>query len=197
MKFYRANAPVYYTDLKDRGVVNSSAWFHSKANTWLQGDMVSRMARRRSTHTPPLGALICRPHDAATNLQHMNNMGSFGNDADKVVFDANDFDEAWVANFLYDAYRLACSIVLVARQNGLGDTDATTLVKAFASNYMTTVRGAASLRRHAAARSSNPYPVPHHVPRTLACSWGRTWATITRTRPTGTRTTRTASSTTS
>jgi uncharacterized protein (DUF2252 family) len=39
-----------------------------------------------------------------------------------VIYDLNDFDESFVANFLYDMYRMATSIVLVARENGLSDT---------------------------------------------------------------------------
>lgn len=41
--------------------------------------------------------------------------GTFSDSKGNVIFDTNDFDETWPASYLYDVYRLAASIVLVAR----------------------------------------------------------------------------------
>ena len=49
--------------------------------------------------------------------------GRFDNGRGTVVFDLNDFDESFVANYLYDVYRMAASIVLVARNNSMPDSD--------------------------------------------------------------------------
>lgn len=40
----------------------------------------------------------------------------------QVIYDLNDFDESFVANFLYDMYRMATSIVLVAWENNLSNS---------------------------------------------------------------------------
>ncbi len=60
----------------------------SRMRTWLQGDL------------------------------HVENFGAFSNDEGDVVYDSNDFDEAVIADYQYDLWRMAVSIVLVAREQG-------------------------------------------------------------------------------
>ncbi|GLC39129.1 hypothetical protein PLESTM_000843000 [Pleodorina starrii] len=103
--FYRGSNLIYYRDMAEQGTVLKSAFYDPKATPWIQGDM------------------------------HVLNAGRFANDKGTVVYDLNDFDEAFVANFLYDVYRLATSIVLVARNNSMVDDDATSCVKTFAKAY--------------------------------------------------------------
>ena len=59
-------------------------------------------------------------HETRTWLQgdlHAYNFGSFDNHSGEVVFDLNDFDECIYADYQYDVWRMAVSIVLIARQN--------------------------------------------------------------------------------
>ncbi len=47
---------------------------------------------------------------------HVYNMGAFLNHDDDVIFGFNDFDECVIADYQYDVWRMAISIVLVARE---------------------------------------------------------------------------------
>lgn len=49
---------------------------------------------------------------------HVANYGAYDNDEGVVVYSLNDFDETIVGDYQYDLWRLATSVVLVARQNG-------------------------------------------------------------------------------
>ncbi|MDJ0845343.1 DUF2252 domain-containing protein [Crocosphaera sp.] len=43
---------------------------------------------------------------------HVDNFGTFNNDKNEVIFDLNDFDESVVADYQYDIWRMASSIIL-------------------------------------------------------------------------------------
>lgn len=70
-------------------LAKNSTFQDARTITWLQGDM------------------------------HVANIGAFNNDEDEIIFNLNDFDEAWTGNYLLDVWRLAISIFLVAKDNGL------------------------------------------------------------------------------
>jgi len=78
----------------------------ASARTWIQGDM------------------------------HCQNLGVFGDDSGNVVFDLNDFDEAFVSNHLYDIYRFATSLVIVSRIEGYSAGQWDNFVKDFARAYL-------------------------------------------------------------
>ena len=46
---------------------------------------------------------------------HVDNFGTFDNSQEDIVFNMNDFDESVIADYQYDVWRMAASIVLVAR----------------------------------------------------------------------------------
>ncbi len=46
---------------------------------------------------------------------HVENIGAFATDDDRVIFDLNDFDEACVAPWAYDVLRLLASVILSGR----------------------------------------------------------------------------------
>ncbi|ACK70348.1 conserved hypothetical protein [Gloeothece citriformis PCC 7424] len=70
---------------------------------------------------------------------HVDNFGVFNNDLDEIVFDINDFDESIIGDYQYDIWRMATSIVLVARDNQLSPKDQETLVDAFTESYLDTL----------------------------------------------------------
>jgi len=82
-----------------------------KTRTWLQGDM------------------------------HAENMGVFENDRGEVVYGVNDFDDAVIADYQFDLWRMATSIALVARGNKLDESKEQKAVAAFAQTYLETMRG--------------------------------------------------------
>ncbi|KAG2484892.1 hypothetical protein HYH03_016373 [Edaphochlamys debaryana] len=84
--FYRGSAKFYYRDMQKQNVVLTSPFYSAKARTWLQADM------------------------------HIANAGRFKASDGTVAYDVNDFDESFVGSYLYDVYRLAASVALVARE---------------------------------------------------------------------------------
>jgi hypothetical protein len=50
---------------------------------------------------------------------HVSNFGIFGTPERKQVFDLNDFDETWPGPFEWDVKRLAASLEIAGRENGL------------------------------------------------------------------------------
>lgn len=84
---------------------------NAETRTWLQGDL------------------------------HAYNFGSFDNGRGKVVYDLNDFDETVYADYQYDVWRMAVSIVLVARQNDneLAMSQLEKVVDVFSQTYLDTL----------------------------------------------------------
>ncbi len=68
---------------------------------------------------------------------HTDNFGSYDDDNGDVVYALNDFDESLIADYQYDVWRMATSLVLVMRENG--DLSASTqadMVDAFSESYL-------------------------------------------------------------
>jgi uncharacterized protein (DUF2252 family) len=77
--------------------------------------------------------------DTVTWLQgdlHAENYGTFHDDEGTIVYDLNDFDESVVADYQYDVWRMATSLVLVGRDNGLAEEDVSAALEAFARSYL-------------------------------------------------------------
>lgn len=69
-------------------------------------------------HTPSMGLNVVIDGDC-----HVNNFGLFGTPQGEVVLDLNDFDEATIAPWEWDLKRLAASINLSGRDNGLSRSE--------------------------------------------------------------------------
>ncbi len=111
--FYRGTAHLYYHDLKKAGLLESSSFHNAETRTWIQGDL------------------------------HINNFGAFCSGEGKVVFDLNDFDEAWIAPYYFDVLRGASSLCLQGQQNGFSKKKIHDFVVEFFKEYLD------SLERHA------------------------------------------------
>jgi len=90
---------------------------------------------------------------------HLNNLGVFADADGETVFGMNDFDEAVISDWQYDLWRLAPSLVLVARKRGDSLHDQNRLVRTMARAYvnaMAEYRGneVAATRRFTAATTS-------------------------------------------
>jgi len=88
------------------------AYFGSESTkTWLQGDL------------------------------HVYNFGSFDNSRGEIVYDLNDFDDAIIADYQYDLWRMAVSIVLVAHQNDdLSISQQEKVLDSFSQSYLDTMK---------------------------------------------------------
>ncbi|HAA15004.1 MAG TPA: hypothetical protein DCE41_26245 [Cytophagales bacterium] len=82
--FFRATAHLFYTDLGNGMMAVPTLWRETPhIRTWIKGDA------------------------------HIQNVGFFENDQHEVIFDINDYDEAFVAPFYWDLIRFVTSLYLI------------------------------------------------------------------------------------
>jgi len=68
---------------------------------------------------------------------HAYNFGAFTNDRGELLYDLNDFDESIVADYQFDLWRLAVSVVLIARANdNLSDSKTGEVLDAMSGKYL-------------------------------------------------------------
>ncbi|WP_371496463.1 DUF2252 domain-containing protein [Kitasatospora sp. NBC_00374] len=105
--FYRGTAGLYYADLTSGPFEGHGARFLDErtSRVWIHGDL------------------------------HAENFGTYLNAEGRLVFNVNDFDEAYVGAFTWDVQRLAASLALIGYAKALSDATITELVRAFATAY--------------------------------------------------------------
>jgi uncharacterized protein (DUF2252 family) len=105
--FYRGTAHIFYRDMKNTVLFPASQYSNYATSTvWLEGDM------------------------------HLQNLGGFRDDAGNDVFDTTDFDEGYFGSYGWDVRRMAVSILLAAKENGIGSSDRQKLVQNFVDSYL-------------------------------------------------------------
>ncbi|MER7421084.1 DUF2252 domain-containing protein [Micromonospora peucetia] len=75
---------------------------------------------------------------------HAENFGTYMNASGQLVFNVNDFDEAYVGPFSWDLKRLAASVALIGYAKALSDRAISDLVAGFAGSYLTELRAIAA-----------------------------------------------------
>ncbi|WP_047374891.1 DUF2252 domain-containing protein [Exiguobacterium sp. ZOR0005] len=63
---------------------------------------------------------------------HFENFGVFEDGAGTIIYDVNDFDEAYIGSYLFDVLRMAISVDLFAAESGF---DATKAIETYAEAY--------------------------------------------------------------
>ena len=76
---------------------------------------------------------------------HLSNFGMYASPERKLLFDVNDFDETLPGPWEWDVKRLAASLEVAARQNGLGRKDRRQVVLAAVGRYRMAMRQAAGM----------------------------------------------------
>lgn len=71
---------------------------------------------------------------------HIGNFGTYKDSNGRIVFDVNDYDECYLAPFVWDIWRAAVSIVLVARQQQLKDVSEKDFVLEYAKAFCEQIR---------------------------------------------------------
>ncbi|MFJ8866215.1 DUF2252 domain-containing protein [Streptomyces sp. NPDC102473] len=66
---------------------------------------------------------------------HAENFGTYMDANGRLVFNVNDFDEAYVGPFTWDLKRFAASVALIGYAKALGDDQITELVRVYAAAY--------------------------------------------------------------
>ncbi|WP_067505932.1 DUF2252 domain-containing protein [Actinoplanes sp. TFC3] len=74
---------------------------------------------------------------------HAENFGTYMNSSGQLVFNVNDFDEAYVGPFSWDLKRFSASLALIGYGKALSDDAITALVTTFAQAYLTELRAIA------------------------------------------------------
>ncbi|MBU2668593.1 DUF2252 domain-containing protein [Actinoplanes bogorensis] len=74
---------------------------------------------------------------------HAENFGTYMNASGHLVFNVNDFDEAYVGPFSWDLKRFAASVALIGYSKALSDEHITSLVTGFTKSYITELRAIA------------------------------------------------------
>ncbi|MGW2400002.1 DUF2252 domain-containing protein [Kitasatospora sp. NPDC001664] len=105
--FYRGTAGLYYADLTTAPFEAYGTPFLDArtSRVWIHGDL------------------------------HAENFGTYLNSEGRLVFNVNDFDEAYVGAFTWDVQRLAASLALLGYAKALSDRTISELVRAFADAY--------------------------------------------------------------
>ncbi len=70
---------------------------------------------------------------------HVENFGTYLNSDGRLVFDINDFDEAYIGHFTWDLRRFAASLALLAWQKALPAQDVEALVRRYLRGYLAQV----------------------------------------------------------
>ncbi|MFJ7166043.1 DUF2252 domain-containing protein [Streptomyces globosus] len=66
---------------------------------------------------------------------HAENFGTYMDAGGRLVFNVNDFDEAYVGPFTWDLKRFAASVALIGYTKALSDTQISDLVRVYAAAY--------------------------------------------------------------
>jgi uncharacterized protein (DUF2252 family) len=70
---------------------------------------------------------------------HAENYGTYMDSAGVLVFDVNDFDEAYLGHYTWDLQRMAASLALLGFRKALSDGSIARLVETYAHAYLETV----------------------------------------------------------
>ena len=70
---------------------------------------------------------------------HVENFGTYLNSDGRLVFDINDFDEAYLGRFTWDLQRFAASLALVGWQKALPEDDVRSLIGKYLRSYLAQV----------------------------------------------------------
>ncbi len=71
---------------------------------------------------------------------HAENFGTYMDGSGVLIFDVNDFDEAFVGHFTWDLQRFAASVALMCWQKALSDEEIKMLIATFVRAYVDQVR---------------------------------------------------------
>jgi uncharacterized protein (DUF2252 family) len=83
---------------------------------------------------------------------HAENFGTYMDAAGALVFDVNDFDEAYLGHFTWDLRRMAASLALLGYAKALSDDAIRTMIEGYATAYLEQVEAFAGADRDEAFR---------------------------------------------
>jgi uncharacterized protein (DUF2252 family) len=109
--FYRGTACLFYADMSKRGDHRADDRTDDRTGrVWIHGDL------------------------------HAENFGTYMNSDGVLVFDVNDFDEAYLGHFTWDLRRFVASLALLGWQKALPEDDVRRLSRTYLDAYVDQVR---------------------------------------------------------
>ncbi|KUJ54443.1 hypothetical protein ACZ90_65625 [Streptomyces albus subsp. albus] len=104
--FYRGTACLFYADLERAGDGAGGPYLDERTSrVWIHGDL------------------------------HAENFGTYMDATGRLIFNVNDFDEAYVGPFTWDLKRFAASVALIGYTKALSDEKISALVRTYAAAY--------------------------------------------------------------
>ncbi|MFE4176282.1 DUF2252 domain-containing protein [Streptomyces sp. NPDC056909] len=105
--FYRGTASLFYSDLeRERSGGTAGPFLDERTGrVWIHGDL------------------------------HAENFGTYMDANGRLIFNVNDFDEAYIGPFTWDLKRFAASLALIGYTKALSDAQITELVEIYAGAY--------------------------------------------------------------
>ncbi|MFI8290958.1 DUF2252 domain-containing protein [Streptomyces sp. NPDC085614] len=79
---------------------------------------------------------------------HAENFGTYMDATGRLIFNVNDFDEAYVGPFTWDLKRLAASLALIGYTKALSDDQITELVRIYAAAYRERIHSLSTGAKH-------------------------------------------------
>lgn len=117
--FYRGTAALFYADLEGEGDRHSGPYLDERTGrVWIHGDL------------------------------HAENFGTYMNSHGRLIFNVNDFDEAYVGPFTWDLKRFAASVALIGYSKALSDEQISGLVRVYAAAYRERIHALAAGAKH-------------------------------------------------
>ncbi|MEE1755046.1 DUF2252 domain-containing protein [Streptomyces sp. SP18CS02] len=88
---------------------------------------------------------------------HAENFGTYMDANGRLVFNVNDFDEAYVGPFTWDLKRLSASLALIGYTKALSDEQITELVRIYAAAYRERIHALATGAKSSEAAELHPF----------------------------------------
>ncbi|MBH5334377.1 DUF2252 domain-containing protein [Streptomyces pactum] len=113
--FYRGTACLFYADLERAAAPGRGPYLDERTSrVWIHGDL------------------------------HAENFGTYMDATGRLIFNVNDFDEAYVGPFTWDLQRFAASVALIGYTKALSDEKISELVRIYAAAYRERIRALAA-----------------------------------------------------
>jgi uncharacterized protein (DUF2252 family) len=130
-----AGRAIKYAALSDSG----PKFFRGTDHLYLQD--VIRLTDHRTEHRPAsataLDAYLSNKTKCFNDAdQHIMNFGTFQDSQNQIVYDLNDFDQAMVAHYVIDLFRLATSVVMHSTLNGLPEHEVREVTNTLVTSYV-------------------------------------------------------------
>jgi uncharacterized protein (DUF2252 family) len=108
--FFRGTACLFYADVTSDTKWGMTGWGDERSRAiWIHGDL------------------------------HAENFGTYLNSDGRLVFDVNDFDEAYIGHFAWDLQRFAASLAVMGWRKALPEADVRALVARYLRGYLSQV----------------------------------------------------------